>query len=109
MLWLRRYAGTSLQGGGAGAAPVVVYMLLIAAASLAADGLQGLRASAVAAPRLQDTGSVVVVRGLTFYTWDISKPGIEPMSPVLAGEFFTNEPPGKPLHHSFKLGNQREG
>ena len=23
--------------------------------------------------------------------------GIEPMSPALAGEFFTTEPPGKPL------------
>ena len=27
---------------------------------------------------------------------DLSNPGIEPMSPALAGEFFTTEPPGKP-------------
>ena len=26
-----------------------------------------------------------------------TRPRIEPMSPVLAGEFFTTEPPGKPL------------
>ena len=27
---------------------------------------------------------------------DIFNPGIEPMSPALAGRFFTTEPPGKP-------------
>ena len=30
-------------------------------------------------------------------TWDLSGPGIESMSPALAGGFFTTEPPGK-LH-----------
>ena len=29
---------------------------------------------------------------------DLPDPGIEPVPPVLAGGFFTNEPPGKPLH-----------
>ena len=28
-------------------------------------------------------------------TWDPPSPGIKPMSPVLAGGFFTTEPPGK--------------
>ena len=28
--------------------------------------------------------------------WDLPQPGIEPMSPVLAGRFFTTEQPGKP-------------
>ena len=28
--------------------------------------------------------------------WDLSRPGIEPMSPAVAGRFFTTEPPGKP-------------
>ena len=28
---------------------------------------------------------------------DLPDPGIEPSSPALAGEFFTTEPPGKPL------------
>ena len=28
--------------------------------------------------------------------WDLPRPRIEPVSPALAGRFFTNEPPGKP-------------
>ena len=41
--------------------------------------------------------------GLPFPTpGDLSDPGIEPMSPALAGEFFTTappgEPPGEPIH-----------
>ena len=28
---------------------------------------------------------------------DLFNPGIKPVSPVLAGGFFTTEPPGKPL------------
>ena len=28
--------------------------------------------------------------------WDLPRPGIKPLSPVLVGEFFTTEPPGKP-------------
>ena len=28
--------------------------------------------------------------------WDLSGPGIEPLSPALASRFFTTEPPGKP-------------
>ena len=28
---------------------------------------------------------------------DLPDPGIEPMSPALAGRFFTTEPPGKPF------------
>ena len=30
-------------------------------------------------------------------TWDLPGPGIKPVSLALAGEFFTTEPPGKPL------------
>ena len=29
---------------------------------------------------------------------DLPNPGIKPMSPALAGEIFTTEPPGKPLY-----------
>ena len=32
---------------------------------------------------------------------DLSDPGIEPMSPALAGGFFTTEPPAKPKRHSW--------
>ena len=30
--------------------------------------------------------------------WDLPEPGIEPVSPALAGVFFTAEPLGKPFH-----------
>ena len=35
--------------------------------------------------------------------WAIPGPGIKPMSPVLAGVFFTTEPPGKPWYHVFNV------
>ena len=34
-------------------------------------------------------------------TWGLLGPGIKPMSPALAGRFFTTEPPGKPHFVSF--------
>ena len=34
------------------------------------------------------------------YSRDLSNPGIKPMSPALAGGFFTTEPPGKPCCHA---------
>ena len=39
----------------------------------------------------------VVVRGLSHRgMWNLSRSGIKPLSPALAGGFFTTEPPGKP-------------
>ena len=38
--------------------------------------------------------------GLPFpYPGDLPDPGIEPVSPALAGGFFTTEPPGKPTNN----------
>ena len=34
--------------------------------------------------------------------WDLPRPGLEPVSPALAGRFSTTAPPGKPLFLSFK-------
>ena len=34
-------------------------------------------------------------------TWDLPRPGLEPVSPALAGRFSTTAPPGKPAFHSF--------
>ena len=34
--------------------------------------------------------------------WDPPRPGLEPMSPALAGRFSTTAPPGKPHKHVFK-------
>ena len=32
--------------------------------------------------------------------WDLPRPGLEPVSPALAGRFLTTAPPGKPLQNS---------
>ena len=44
--------------------------------------------------RLSNCGSQAhLLRGM----WDLPGPGLEPVSPALAGRFSTTEPPGKPL------------
>ena len=46
--------------------------------------------------RLSSCGSrAQLLRGM----WDLPRPGLEPVSPALAGRFSTTEPPGKP--HKF--------
>ena len=35
--------------------------------------------------------------------WDLPRPGLEPVSPALAGRFSTAAPPGKPANIDFKL------
>ena len=43
--------------------------------------------------RLSSRGSrAQLLRGM----WDLPKPGLEPVSPALAGRFSTTAPPGKP-------------
>ena len=37
--------------------------------------------------------------------WDLPRPGIEPVSPALAGRFFTTEPTGKPPKWHLKVCN----
>ena len=32
--------------------------------------------------------------------WDLPRPGLEPVSPALAGRFLTTAPPGKPCPHT---------
>ena len=62
-------------------------------------------ASGVAIPVLQSIGSVIVAHRLSsggrwvlvaLLLWDLPGPGVEPVSPALAGRFFTTEPRGKP-------------
>ena len=44
--------------------------------------------------RLSNCGSrAQLLRG----TWELPRPGLEPVSPALAGRFSTTAPPGKPL------------
>ena len=55
--------------------------------------------SFVAAPRLQSSGSIVVVHGLSRSAACgifLDQIFIEPVSPALAGRFFSTGPPGKP-------------
>ena len=62
--------------------------LTIAASLIAEHGLQTCR--------LSSCGSwAQLLRGM----WDLPRPGLEPVSPALAGRFSTTVPPGKP--HSF--------
>ena len=50
--------------------------------------------------RLSNCGS----RGQLLHgMWDLPRPGLEPVSPALAGRFSTTAPPGKPLHCCFDL------
>ena len=48
--------------------------------------------------RLSSCGSrAQLLRGM----WDLPSPGLEPVSPALAGGFSTTAPPGKPCLNSF--------
>ena len=38
--------------------------------------------------------------------WNLPRPGLEPVSPALAGGFSTTVPPGKPLKLSFKTSSE---
>ena len=59
---------------------------LTIAASLAVDHRLQMR-------RLSNCGSwAQLLRGM----WDLPRPGLEPVSPALAGRFSTTAPPGKP-------------
>ena len=45
--------------------------------------------------RLSNCGSrAQLLRGM----WDLPRPGLEPVSPALAGRFSTTAPPGKPYY-----------
>ena len=49
--------------------------------------------------RLSNCGSrAQLLRGM----WDLPRPGLEPVSPALAGRLSTTAPPGKPSHMQFK-------
>ena len=74
---------------------VTVHGLFMVVASLAKHRFQGVQASVVAAPGLQNTGSVDMAQFFCSM-WYLPTPGIEPISVVLAGRFFTTEPPGNP-------------
>ena len=49
------------------------------------------------AQALELSGSTVVVHGLSCIMWDLPRPGLEPVSPAMAGGFVTIGPQGKSL------------
>ena len=114
-IWLCRVSdavlGFSLVAGSRGCSLVLVHGLLTAVAPLGVEpGLYGTQASVVAACRLsscgsralEHRGSTIGVHGLSCI-WDPPGPGIKSMSPVLAGRFFTTEPPEK-SHQELLMG-----
>ena len=68
----------------------VCWLLIIAASLVAEHRLQTCR--------LSNCGSrAQLPRGM----WDLPRPGLQPVSPALAGRFSTTAPPGKPLTDNF--------
>ena len=79
--------------GEQGPLPIAVHGPLTVVASLAAEHRLQTR-------RLSNCGSrAQLLRG----TWDPPRPGLEPVSPALAGRFSTTAPPGKPGLTGFAL------
>ena len=73
---------------------------------IAVSGPLTVAASLVAEHRLQtcrlsSCGSrAQLLRGM----WNLPRPGLEPVSPALAGRFSSTVPPGKPWAHSYVWG-----
>ena len=98
---------------GGGYCLVARHGLLITVASLAAEhGLQSVWASVAVAHGLNSCSSWVLERrpnshgaqaALLHGMWDLPGPGIEPVSPALAGGFFTTETPGSPILNDFNM------
>ena len=87
VLGLRFCARAFSNCGKRGSLFIVVRGPLIIAASLVAEHRLQTR-------RLSSCGSrAQLLRG----TWDLPGPGLEPVSPALAGRFSTTVPPRKPL------------
>ena len=65
---------------------------------IAVHGPLTIAASLVAEHRLQTCrlSSCDSRAQLLHGTWDLPRPGLEPVSPALAGRFSTTAPPGKP-------------
>ena len=92
---------------------VAVCGLLTAMASPVVEfGLQGIQASVVVACGLRSCVSPALEHRLNSCgagaqllsgMWDLPQPGVKPVSPALAGRFFTTEPPGKPQKSPFLI------
>ena len=91
VLGLRFCARASSSCGKRGPLFIAVRGPLTMAASLVAENRLQTR-------RLSSCGSwAQLLRG----TWDLPRPGLEPVCPALAGRFSTTAPPGKPSSDHF--------
>ena len=91
VLGLRFCARTSSSCGKRGPLFIAVRGPLTIASSLVAD-------HRLQTHRLSSCGSrAQLLRGM----WDLPRPGLEHVSPALAGRFSTTAPPGKPKYPSF--------
>ena len=98
MLGLRCCMRAFCSCGKGGLLFVAVCGLLIVVASLvAAHGLSSCGSWALEC-RLSSCGARALLPGI----WDLPGPGIEPVSPALAGGFLTTGPTEKPNTHTLK-------
>ena len=72
---------------------------------IAVRGPLTITASLVGSTGSRRAGSVVVAHGpsCSAACGDLPRPGLEPVSPALAGRFSTTAPPGKPWTDFFKM------
>ena len=92
-LGLRFYARAFSSCGQRGPLFIAVRGPLTIVASLVAEHRLQTRRLSSCGPQTQ------LLRG----TWDPRRPGLEPVSPALAGRFSTTAPPGKPGSHVLKM------
>ena len=94
VLVLRFCARAFSSCGKRGPLFIVVRGPLTMAASLVAE--HRLHTHRLQTRRLSNCGSrAQLLRSM----WDLPRPGLEPMSPALAGRFSTTAPPGKPASY----------
>ena len=67
-----------------------------AALQLGAQSSLGVASPAERGSRCTGFGKLCFLGSVAPSTWVLPRSGIEPVSPALAGGFFTPEPPGKP-------------
>ena len=111
-LGLRCCTRASSSWGERGLLFIAVHGLLTAVASRCGAQALGAQASVVVARGLSSCGVQAVERRLSSCgaraqllcgMWDLPGPGLEPVSPALAGGFLTIEPPGEPRVLLFKF------
>ena len=96
VLDLHDCSGFPLVAGNRDCSLAAVSGLLTAVASRCSAQALGPAVSEEVAPRpLHRPNSCGAWASLLCGMWDLPEPEIEPMSPALAGGFFTAEPPGK--------------